>query len=87
MFTLGICFGFVHGMISRQVYQLSIGAACGLSWPSDRIVVQVLHDSTDITIKVGSNYHFVVVANRVGIVGISSFHMKIYAFCNSQVVY
>jgi beta-mannan synthase len=35
----------------REVYQLSIGAACGLSWPSDRIVIQVLDDSTDPTIK------------------------------------
>ncbi|XBI11770.1 hypothetical protein VPH35_138762 [Triticum aestivum] len=35
----------------REVYQLSIGAACGLSWPSDRIVVQVLDDSTDPVIK------------------------------------
>lgn len=35
----------------REVYQLSIGAACGLSWPSDRIIVQVLDDSTDSTIK------------------------------------
>eukprot|EP00257_Ricinus_communis_P027379 XP_025014793.1 glucomannan 4-beta-mannosyltransferase 9 [Ricinus communis] len=34
-----------------QVYQLSIGAACGLSWPSDRIIIQVLDDSTDPTIK------------------------------------
>ncbi|KAM0924014.1 hypothetical protein ACQ4PT_005147 [Festuca glaucescens] len=34
-----------------QVYQLSIGAACGLSWPSDRIVIQVLDDSTDPVIK------------------------------------
>ncbi|KAF7818729.1 glucomannan 4-beta-mannosyltransferase 9 [Senna tora] len=24
----------------REVYQLSIGAACGLSWPSDRIIIQ-----------------------------------------------
>ncbi|GER45398.1 cellulose synthase like [Striga asiatica] len=31
----------------KEVYQLSIGAACGLSWPSDRIIVQVLDDSTD----------------------------------------
>ncbi|KAH9627049.1 hypothetical protein KSS87_023737 [Heliosperma pusillum] len=31
----------------REVYQISIGAACGLSWPSDRIVIQVLDDSTD----------------------------------------
>ncbi|CAM0909934.1 unnamed protein product [Alopecurus aequalis] len=35
----------------REVYQLSIGAACGLSWPSDRIVIQVLDDSTDAVIK------------------------------------
>ena len=35
-----------------QVYQLSIQAACGLSWPADRIIVQVLDDSTDPTIKV-----------------------------------
>ncbi|XP_059665989.1 glucomannan 4-beta-mannosyltransferase 9-like [Cornus florida] len=35
----------------REVYQLSIGAACGLSWPSDRIIIQVLDDSTDPSIK------------------------------------
>ncbi|GKD52479.1 nucleotide-diphospho-sugar transferase [Tanacetum coccineum] len=35
----------------KEVYQLSIGAACGLSWPSDRIVIQVLDDSTDPIIK------------------------------------
>ncbi|XP_048541551.1 probable glucomannan 4-beta-mannosyltransferase 3 [Triticum urartu] len=35
----------------REVYKLSIGAACGLSWPSDRVIVQVLDDSTDPTIK------------------------------------
>ena len=35
-----------------QVYQLSIGAVCGLSWPADRLVVQVLDDSTDEMIKV-----------------------------------
>ncbi|KAL8516819.1 hypothetical protein ACS0TY_015177 [Phlomoides rotata] len=35
----------------REVYQLSIGSACGLSWPSDRIIVQVLDDSTDPMIK------------------------------------
>ncbi|CAL5023487.1 unnamed protein product [Urochloa decumbens] len=35
----------------REVYQLSIGAACGLSWPADRLVVQVLDDSTDEVIK------------------------------------
>ncbi|XP_042443576.1 glucomannan 4-beta-mannosyltransferase 1-like isoform X1 [Zingiber officinale] len=35
----------------RKVYKLSIGAACALFWPSDRIVIQVLDDSTDPTIK------------------------------------
>ncbi|XP_058108630.1 glucomannan 4-beta-mannosyltransferase 9-like isoform X2 [Magnolia sinica] len=35
----------------REVYQLSIGAACGLSWPSDRIIIQVLDDSTDPSVK------------------------------------
>ncbi|CAL9093789.1 unnamed protein product [Musa acuminata var. zebrina] len=35
----------------KEVYQLSIGAACGLYWPSDRIIIQVLDDSTDPVIK------------------------------------
>ncbi|RVW54477.1 Glucomannan 4-beta-mannosyltransferase 2 [Vitis vinifera] len=35
----------------KEVYKLSIGAACGLSWPADRLVIQVLDDSTDPTIK------------------------------------
>ncbi|KAB1225321.1 Glucomannan 4-beta-mannosyltransferase 9 [Morella rubra] len=35
----------------KEVYQLSIGAACGLSWRSDRIIIQVLDDSTDDAIK------------------------------------
>ncbi|KAK3125784.1 hypothetical protein QOZ80_7BG0609720 [Eleusine coracana subsp. coracana] len=30
-----------------EVYKLSIAAACELQWPKDRIVVQVLDDSTD----------------------------------------
>ncbi|XP_028768429.1 glucomannan 4-beta-mannosyltransferase 9-like isoform X2 [Neltuma alba] len=34
-----------------EVYKLSIGAACGLSWPSGRIIIQVLDDSTDPLIK------------------------------------
>ncbi|TQD82570.1 hypothetical protein C1H46_031886 [Malus baccata] len=37
----------------KEVYQLSIGAACGLSWPSDRVIIQVLDDSTDPAIKLG----------------------------------
>ncbi|KAK4758214.1 hypothetical protein SAY87_019515 [Trapa incisa] len=35
----------------KEVYKISIGAACGLSWPSDRLVIQVLDDSTDPVIK------------------------------------
>nr|ACF33171.1 mannan synthase [Coffea canephora] len=35
----------------KEVYKISIGAACNLSWPSDRIVIQVLDDSTDPIIK------------------------------------
>ncbi|CAK9136855.1 unnamed protein product [Ilex paraguariensis] len=35
----------------REVYKISIGAACNLSWPSDRLVIQVLDDSTDPVIK------------------------------------
>ncbi|XP_051120539.1 glucomannan 4-beta-mannosyltransferase 2-like [Andrographis paniculata] len=35
----------------REVYKISIGAACNLSWPADRLVIQVLDDSTDILIK------------------------------------
>jgi hypothetical protein len=35
-----------------QVYKLSIGAACALTWPPDRIIIQVLDDSTDPIIKV-----------------------------------
>jgi beta-mannan synthase len=34
-----------------QVYRLSIGAACGMSWPSDRLVIQVLDDSTNPAIR------------------------------------
>ncbi|RZC76802.1 hypothetical protein C5167_000926 [Papaver somniferum] len=40
---------FICGL--GYVYKLSIGAACRLSWPSDRIIVQVLDDSTDPLIK------------------------------------
>ncbi|KAJ3677385.1 hypothetical protein LUZ60_003109 [Juncus effusus] len=35
----------------KEVYQLSIGAACNLEWPSDRILIQVLDDSTDLVVK------------------------------------
>lgn len=35
----------------REVYQLSIEAACRLTWPVDRLIVQVLDDSTDSVIK------------------------------------
>ncbi|XP_023748391.1 glucomannan 4-beta-mannosyltransferase 2 [Lactuca sativa] len=35
----------------KEVYKISIGAACNLSWPADRLVIQVLDDSTDVNIK------------------------------------
>uniref|UniRef100_A0A6V7QUI1 Glycosyltransferase 2-like domain-containing protein n=1 Tax=Ananas comosus var. bracteatus TaxID=296719 RepID=A0A6V7QUI1_ANACO len=35
----------------KEVYHLSIGAACALEWPSDRLIVQVLDDSTDPAIQ------------------------------------
>jgi beta-mannan synthase len=37
---------------SLQVYKLSIRAACALTWPPGRIIIQVLDDSTDPYIKV-----------------------------------
>ncbi|EAZ45755.1 hypothetical protein OsJ_30439 [Oryza sativa Japonica Group] len=36
---------------NAQVYRLSIGAACGMTWPSDKLVIQVLDDSTDPAIR------------------------------------
>ncbi|XP_042447199.1 probable glucomannan 4-beta-mannosyltransferase 4 isoform X3 [Zingiber officinale] len=62
----------------REVYKLSIGAACTLSWPSDRIIIQILDDSTDPTVKglveiecrhwasKGINIHYEVRNNRKG---------------------
>ncbi|XP_039145785.1 probable glucomannan 4-beta-mannosyltransferase 11 isoform X2 [Dioscorea cayenensis subsp. rotundata] len=35
----------------KEVYKLSIGAACSLDWPSDRMIIQVLDDSTDPIVK------------------------------------
>ncbi|CAI9780180.1 unnamed protein product [Fraxinus pennsylvanica] len=35
----------------KEVYKLSIGAVCGLSWPSDRLIVQVLDDSTNEALR------------------------------------
>nr|XP_009765561.1 PREDICTED: mannan synthase 1-like isoform X1 [Nicotiana sylvestris] len=35
----------------KEVYKLSIGAVCGLSWPSDRLIVQVLDDSTNEVLR------------------------------------
>ncbi|KAE8701520.1 putative mannan synthase 9 [Hibiscus syriacus] len=58
----------------KEVYQLSIGAACGLSWPADRIIIQVLDDSTDPAIKLecqrwaskGVNVKYEIRDNRNG---------------------
>ncbi|XP_072991531.1 probable glucomannan 4-beta-mannosyltransferase 7 isoform X2 [Typha latifolia] len=61
-----------------EVYKLSIGAACGLTWPSDRIIIQVLDDSTNPIIKdlvelecktwesKGVNIKYVIRSNRKG---------------------
>ncbi|TKY62125.1 Mannan synthase 1 [Spatholobus suberectus] len=35
----------------KEVYKLSIGAVCGLSWPADRFIVQVLDDSTNQVLR------------------------------------
>ncbi|XP_051130616.1 glucomannan 4-beta-mannosyltransferase 1-like isoform X1 [Andrographis paniculata] len=35
----------------KEVYKLSIGAVAGLSWPSDRLIVQVLDDSTNEVLR------------------------------------
>lgn len=46
-------------LIVLQVYKLSIGAVCGLSWPSDRLIVQVLDDSTNEVLRVSlSTQHY-----------------------------
>ncbi|GAB2234863.1 hypothetical protein Droror1_Dr00004130 [Drosera rotundifolia] len=62
----------------KEVYKISIGAACNLSWPSDRLVIQVLDDSTDPVIKEmvevecqrwaskGVNIRYQIRENRVG---------------------
>ncbi|KAG0470090.1 hypothetical protein HPP92_016790 [Vanilla planifolia] len=35
----------------KEVYKLSIGAVSSLEWPSDRLIIQVLDDSTDLTTR------------------------------------
>ncbi|KAJ4959563.1 hypothetical protein NE237_026674 [Protea cynaroides] len=42
---------FIERVYMAIVYQLSIGAACGLSWLTDRIIIPVPNDSIDKTIK------------------------------------
>ncbi|CAN4109547.1 unnamed protein product [Withania somnifera] len=51
LFIERVYMGIVITLVKFLVYQLSIGAACGLSWPTDRIIIQVLDDSTDPIIK------------------------------------
>ncbi|XP_074566500.1 putative glucomannan 4-beta-mannosyltransferase 11 [Curcuma longa] len=62
----------------REVYQISIAAVCSLSWPYDRLIIQVLDDSTDLTIrelvqeecqkwcKRGRSIHYISRDNRNG---------------------
>ncbi|KAF8772905.1 hypothetical protein HU200_005301 [Digitaria exilis] len=38
-------------VVVMKVYKLSIGAACALEWPTERVVIQVLDDSTDPVVK------------------------------------
>ncbi|XP_031395680.1 glucomannan 4-beta-mannosyltransferase 1-like isoform X3 [Punica granatum] len=38
-------------VLITKVYKLSIGAACSLSWPCNRFIVQVLDDSTNETLR------------------------------------
>ncbi|KAL7595638.1 hypothetical protein Lser_V15G28336 [Lactuca serriola] len=35
----------------KEVYKLSIGAVCSLRWPADRLIVQVLDDSTNEVLR------------------------------------
>ena len=37
--------------LAGQVYRLSIGAACGLWWPAEKLVIQVLDDSADAGVR------------------------------------
>uniref|UniRef100_A0A0E0KEB1 glucomannan 4-beta-mannosyltransferase n=1 Tax=Oryza punctata TaxID=4537 RepID=A0A0E0KEB1_ORYPU len=39
------------GAGDTHVYKLSIGAVCELKWPKERLIIQVLDDSTDAFIK------------------------------------
>lgn len=54
---LNFLYGLRSSTLCAQVYKLSIGAVCALTWPQDRIIIQVLDDSTDPAIKVkGANH-------------------------------
>ena len=59
------------GCENLQVYHLSIGAACRLTWPADRLIVQVLDDSTDDDIKVSE-------------IGSTSFYQPLLIFTAKQ---
>lgn len=62
----------------KEVYKLSIRAACMMDWPSDRLIIQVLDDSTDAVLRdsvdlechkwrsKGVNIYYVVRDNRRG---------------------
>ncbi|XLS85875.1 hypothetical protein HN51_036041 [Arachis hypogaea] len=51
-----------------QVYKVSIGAACNLSWPADCLLIQVLDDSTEPAIKV-RNFQYVTPKGFVDVKG------------------
>ncbi|KAM0936778.1 putative glucomannan 4-beta-mannosyltransferase [Dioscorea sansibarensis] len=62
----------------REVYKLSIRAVCNLVWPAERLIVQILDDSTDLSIremvqnecdrwvKKGMTVHYISRDNRNG---------------------
>ncbi|KAJ4760288.1 cellulose synthase like [Rhynchospora pubera] len=56
LFVLAVCLAktlmiLIEKLFVGAVYKLSIGAACRLEWPSDRVIIQVLDDSTDLVLK------------------------------------
>jgi cellulose synthase/poly-beta-1,6-N-acetylglucosamine synthase-like glycosyltransferase len=69
----------------REVYQLSIGAACNLAWPADRIIIQILDDSTDPEIKVymiSVNARFASLDREIGDVQVSCTHRVLCALAD-----
>ncbi|QHO46613.1 hypothetical protein DS421_6g189040 [Arachis hypogaea] len=47
-----LCVGLIQLFNEKEVYKVSIGAACNFLWAVDRLVIQVLDDSTEPAIKI-----------------------------------